>query len=97
MIRYLLTQVLRHHKLLFSHVIFLSFLAYLYVTTSVKREINILKLFSHPHIVRLYEVIETRTKIYVVMEYMNSGELFDYITENDRLQEDEARHFFQQV
>lgn len=63
----------------------------------VKREINILRLFSHPHIVRLYEVIETRTKIYVVMEYMNSGELFDYITENDRLQEDEARHFFQQI
>lgn len=68
-----------------------------YVNVSVKREINILRLFSHPHIVRLYEVIETRTKIYVVMEYMNSGELFDYITENDRLQEDEARHFFQQV
>ncbi|CAL5356694.1 unnamed protein product [Camellia sinensis] len=63
----------------------------------VRREIKILKLFSHPHVVRLYEVIETRSKIYVVMEYMNSGDLFDYITENGRVQEDEARHFFQQI
>lgn len=63
----------------------------------VRREINIMRLLSHPHIVRLYEVIETRSAIYVIMEYMNSGELFDYITENSRLEEDEARHFFQQI
>lgn len=51
----------------------------------------------HPHIIRLYEVIETPTDIYVVMEYVKSGELFDYIVEKGRLQEDEARNFFQQV
>lgn len=51
----------------------------------------------HPHIIRLYEVIETPTDIYVVMEYVKSGELFDYIVEKGRLQEDEARCFFQQV
>lgn len=63
----------------------------------VIREIKIMRLLSHPHIVRLYEVIETRSCIYVIMEYMNSGELFDYITENGRLDEDEARHLFQQI
>lgn len=51
----------------------------------------------HPHIIRLYEVIETPSDIYVVMEYVKSGELFDYIVEKGRLQEDEARVFFQQV
>ncbi|XP_076893158.1 SNF1-related protein kinase catalytic subunit alpha KIN10-like [Bidens hawaiensis] len=56
-----------------------------------------MRLFSHPHIVRLYEVIETRTNLYVIMEYMNRGELFDYITENRRLEEDQARRFFQQI
>ncbi|CAN1143605.1 SNF1-related protein kinase catalytic subunit alpha KIN10 [Linum perenne] len=45
----------------------------------------------------LYEVIETPTDIYVVMEYVKSGELFDYIVEKGRLQEDEARNFFQQI
>lgn len=51
----------------------------------------------HPHIIRLYEVIETPTDTYVIMEYVKSGELFDYIVEKGRLQEDEARRFFQQV
>jgi len=36
----------------------------------VRREIKILRLFMHPHIIRLYEVIETPTDIYVVMEYV---------------------------
>ncbi|KAL2941891.1 SNF1-related protein kinase catalytic subunit alpha KIN10 [Bienertia sinuspersici] len=63
----------------------------------VRREIKILRLFMHPHIIRLYEVIETPSDIYVVMEYVKSGELFDYIVEKGRLQEDEARMFFQQI
>jgi len=63
----------------------------------VRREIKICRLFVHPHIIRLYEVIETQTDIYVVMEYVKSGELFDYIVEKGRLQEDEARTFFQQI
>ncbi|KAF7134281.1 hypothetical protein RHSIM_Rhsim08G0151900 [Rhododendron simsii] len=63
----------------------------------VRREIKICRLFVHPHIIRLYEVIETPTDIYVVMEYVKSGELFDYIVEKGRLQEDEARSFFQQI
>ncbi|KAL4369160.1 hypothetical protein GQ457_05G009990 [Hibiscus cannabinus] len=63
----------------------------------VRREIKILRLFMHPHIIRLYEVIETATDIFVVMEYVKSGELFDYIVEKGRLQEDEARNFFQQI
>mmetsp|Transcript_33338 Transcript_33338/g.81855 ORF Transcript_33338/g.81855 Transcript_33338/m.81855 type:complete len:549 (-) Transcript_33338:171-1817(-) len=63
----------------------------------VWREINVLKLFSHPHIIRLYEVIDSPTDIYVVMEYVSGGELFDYIVAKGRLSEDEARRFFQQI
>ncbi|KZV27376.1 hypothetical protein F511_02485 [Dorcoceras hygrometricum] len=63
----------------------------------VRKEINIMKQLFHPHIVRLFEVIDTPTKVYVVMEYMNSGELFYFITEHGRLDENEARHFFQQL
>ena len=63
----------------------------------VRREIKILRLFMHPHIIRLYEVLEPPHDIYVVMEYVKSGELFDYIVEKGRLGENEARHFFQQI
>ncbi|KAI3454706.1 hypothetical protein Pfo_011369 [Paulownia fortunei] len=63
----------------------------------MRREIKICRLFVHPHVIRLYEVIETPTDIFVVMEYVTRGELFDYIVEKGRLQEDEARRFFQQI
>jgi 5'-AMP-activated protein kinase catalytic alpha subunit len=63
----------------------------------VRREIKILKLFYHPHIIRLYEVIYTPGDIYMVMEYVSGGELFDYIVSNGRLPEDKARRFFQQI
>ncbi|XP_042397569.1 SNF1-related protein kinase catalytic subunit alpha KIN10-like isoform X2 [Zingiber officinale] len=63
----------------------------------VIREIKILRLLRHPHIVRMYEAIETHSNIYIVTEHVASGELFDYIVERGRLQEDEARRFFQQI
>jgi 5'-AMP-activated protein kinase catalytic alpha subunit len=56
-----------------------------------------MQMVKHPHIVRMYEIIETHSDIYVVMEYVESGDLFDYIVLNGRLPEEEARHFFQQV
>ncbi|KAH8963954.1 hypothetical protein BDL97_04G038100 [Sphagnum fallax] len=63
----------------------------------VRRELKVMQVVMHPHIVRLYEIIETHSDIYVVMEYVESGDLFDYIVLNGRLPEDEARHFFQQI
>lgn len=63
----------------------------------IKREIKILKLFRHPHIIRLYEVIETPQDILLVMEYVPGGELFEYIVKHGRLSESEARRFFQQI
>ena len=65
--------------------------------SQVLREISILKMFKHPHIIRLYEVIDTPTDIFVVMEYVSGGELFDYIVAKGRLSSAEARHFFHQI
>uniref|UniRef100_A0A453GNH6 Protein kinase domain-containing protein n=2 Tax=Aegilops tauschii subsp. strangulata TaxID=200361 RepID=A0A453GNH6_AEGTS len=64
------------------------------------REIKILRLFIdfiHPHIIRIYEVIETPKDIFVVMEYCQNGDLLNYIVEKRRLQDDEARPIFQQI
>ena len=63
----------------------------------VRREIRILRQCTHPHIIRLYEVIDTPTDIFVVMEYVPNGELFDYIVTKGRLPPDEARKVIQQV
>lgn len=67
------------------------------MTEKVRREINILKMCTHPHIIRLYEVIDTPSDFFVVMEHVSGGELFDYIVSKGRLAPDEARKFFQQV
>lgn len=63
----------------------------------IKREIKILKLLRHPHIIRLYEIIETQSDIYMVMEYVSGGELFEYIVSKGKLSEAEARRIFQQI
>lgn len=63
----------------------------------VKREIKILKACMHPHIMRLYEVVETETEVYVFIEYSSNGELFDYILEHGRVSEAATRQIFQQL
>lgn len=51
----------------------------------MRREIDNLKKFRHPHIIQLYEVIETESNIYLVMELVSGGELFDYIIKSGRV------------
>uniref|UniRef100_A0A8C5LUC0 Maternal embryonic leucine zipper kinase n=1 Tax=Leptobrachium leishanense TaxID=445787 RepID=A0A8C5LUC0_9ANUR len=63
----------------------------------VKTEIDAMKNFSHQNVCRLYHVIETPKKIFMILEYCPGGELFDYIIEKDRLTEDETRMFFRQI
>ncbi|NXG24678.1 AAPK1 kinase, partial [Grallaria varia] len=55
------------------------------VVGKIRREIQNLKLFRHPHIIKLYQVISTPTDIFMVMEYVSGGELFDYICKNGRV------------
>ncbi|OXB83670.1 UNVERIFIED_CONTAM: hypothetical protein H355_015318, partial [Colinus virginianus] len=63
----------------------------------VKTEIDAMKNLSHQHVCRLYHVIETSKKIFMILEYCPGGELFDYIVSKDRLSEEEARVFFRQI
>merc|ERR1719220_2973078 len=63
----------------------------------VAREIHILKLIRHPHIIQLYEIIETPRQLYLIMEYAPGGELFDYIVEHGRAEEREACRFLHQI
>jgi 5'-AMP-activated protein kinase catalytic alpha subunit len=63
----------------------------------IKREICTMKLIKHPNVVQLYEVMASKTKIYIVLEFVSGGELFDKIVNHGRLKEDEARRYFQQL
>ncbi|XP_072954258.1 CBL-interacting protein kinase 11 [Typha angustifolia] len=62
----------------------------------IKREISIMRLVRHPHIVQLYEVMASKSKIYFVMEYVKGGELFNKVAKG-RLKEDVARKYFHQL
>jgi len=63
----------------------------------MKREISTMKLIKHPNVIRLHEVMASKTKIYIVLDFVNGGELFDKIVNHGRLREDEARRYFQQL
>ncbi|KAF3340491.1 CBL-interacting protein kinase 1 isoform X1 [Carex littledalei] len=63
----------------------------------IKREIETLKLLNHPNVVRLHEVSASKTKIYMVLEYVNGGEMFDRIDIKGKLPEEEVRKLFQQL
>ncbi|QHO41195.1 CBL-interacting serine/threonine-protein kinase [Arachis hypogaea] len=63
----------------------------------IKREISTMKLIRHPNVIRMYEVMASKTKIYIVLEFVTGGELFDKIASSGRLKEEEARRYFQQL
>ncbi|KAI3446920.1 hypothetical protein Pfo_003585 [Paulownia fortunei] len=63
----------------------------------IKREISIMKIVRHPCIVRLHEVLASQAKIYIVLEFVTGGELFDKIVHHGRLPENESRRYFQQL
>lgn len=62
----------------------------------IKREISVMKMVEHPNIVELYEVMASKSKIYIAMELVRGGELFNKIAKG-RLREDVARVYFQQL
>jgi len=63
----------------------------------MQREIAVMKLCDHPNVLRLLEVFETNTHLFLVTEYADGGELFDYLVKRGSLEPDEARLFFRQI
>jgi SNF-related kinase len=48
--------------------------------------------------VRLYEVIDTQTRLYLVLEFADGGDMYDYIMRHEGgLEEDAAREYFKQI
>jgi serine/threonine-protein kinase HSL1, negative regulator of Swe1 kinase len=64
---------------------------------SLEREIILMKLVNHPNIMGLYDVWDTPDAVYLILEYVQGGELFDYLCTNGHLQSEEALGYFQQI
>ncbi|KAK0167128.1 hypothetical protein PV327_004565 [Microctonus hyperodae] len=67
------------------------------VLMKVEREIAIMKLIDHPHVLGLSDVYENKKYLYLVLEHVSGGELFDYLVKKARLTPKEARRFFRQI
>lgn len=63
----------------------------------LKKEITILKMLKHKHLIALKEVLQTKSNVYMVMELVTGGELFDRIVSDKKLAEPIARRYFQQL
>ncbi|KAI1487307.1 hypothetical protein F5X96DRAFT_687144 [Biscogniauxia mediterranea] len=74
-----------------------EFTAERHMPLSVEREVAILKLIDHPNIVKLYDIWENRSEIYIVLENMEKGDLFAYINHRGPLPEYEMMHYFRQL
>lgn len=67
------------------------------VLERLHRETEILFSMRHSHIVSLYDVFETHEKMYLVMEFVEGGELFQHIVQHGAMAEHEARYVFLQI
>jgi len=57
----------------------------------LKAEVDIMTKLNHPNVVRLHKVVDTETKLYLVMELLTGGELFDRIVARGHYSEADAR------
>ncbi|KAI1379035.1 Pkinase-domain-containing protein [Hypoxylon crocopeplum] len=64
---------------------------------AIEREIAIMKLIDHPNVIKLYDIWENRSEIYLVMEYVPEGDLYSYIVKAAPLSEVEGMSYFRQL
>ena len=63
----------------------------------IKKEISIMKMINHKQIIAVKDVFATATKIFIVLELVEGGELFDKIANDGKLTEEQARFYFLQL
>ncbi|PNS19957.1 hypothetical protein CAC42_7924 [Sphaceloma murrayae] len=61
------------------------------------REAAIVTLVDHPYICGMRDVVKTKYHWYMLFEYVNGGQMLDYIISHGRLKEKQARKFGRQI
>jgi BR serine/threonine kinase len=62
-----------------------------------KREIALMHILNHPHVLRLLEVCESPNHLYLIIEYCSNGELFDFLVSQHHLEPRDALFLFRQL
>ncbi|KAJ3027142.1 hypothetical protein HDV00_011391 [Rhizophlyctis rosea] len=64
---------------------------------NLRQEISILMGIEHPNVVRIYNVVDEPENVYIVLELVSGGELFDAIIENQKFSEEVTRSIMLQI
>ena len=65
--------------------------------TLINNEIFMMKLVNHKNVLKLYEIIESPSYIFLIMEYFNGTKLIDIINKKKKLSEDDALNIYKQI
>ena len=65
--------------------------------TRFQREVSLLKNLNHPFISKFYEILEDSNYYFIVMEYVENGNMLDFINKYGRITESQARRYFSQI
>ena len=63
----------------------------------VQREISVMKLMFHPHVIKIFDVLEDSKYLFLIIEYACKGELFNFLVQKRKISNREALCFFQQI
>ena len=63
----------------------------------VQREISVMKLMFHPHVIKIFDVLEDSKYLFLIIEYASKGELFNFLVQKRKINNKEALCFFQQI
>ena len=60
-------------------------------------EINLMKKLNHQNITKILETFEDEQFYFIIMEYINGGNLFSYVKKRRKLSEKVAKFLFRQI
>lgn len=63
----------------------------------IRREVALMRLIDHPHLMKLVEVCESQRHLYMVLEFCAHGELFDFLVARRRLEPELALRIFREL
>jgi len=60
-------------------------------------EVRVMKLLRHPHVIRLYQVCNTNTKLYLILELGAGGDLYEHLNKTGKMTEERAQKLMYQI